>query len=183
MSIYLSGVKIPGYGQKVSANLKLKSVDTSGESSYTPRAEAGDKPKTISVSTQIKYIDDDQLSLIIRLAEAKNGNDERSIYNIINLTANAMGIRQVKFDGDVQAREDGSLELWTVTFELAEYNSVAEKKEQRKKAKKVKEQAPAGTAASAAATPAASGTEPVDQAVELTDFEKKLKAANDWIGK
>lgn len=182
MSIHLSGVKIPGFQQKLSVNLKLKSVDTSGESSYTPRAEAGDKPKTISVSTQIRYIDDDQLSLIIRLAEAKNGNDERSIYNIINNTANAMGIRQVKFDGDVQVREDGSLNLWTVTFELTEYNSVPEKKAQRKAEKKVQEQAPAGSAAAAAANSTAASAQPVAQAVELTNFEKALKHADNWIG-
>jgi hypothetical protein len=170
MSIYLNGIKIPGYNQKVSANLRLESVDISGKTSYTPRAETGDKPKSVSVALQIKFIDDAQLKLIVQLAEAKNDKDERVIYNILNRTANTFGMRQIRFDGDVQAREDQSLELWNVTFELIEYNSTAEKKEQRSTSKKVNEQS-AGSAAGQSA----------DQTVDLTRFEKLQKVLNDTL--
>jgi hypothetical protein len=189
MSIYLNSVKIPGHNQKITANLTLKSVDMSGKTSYTKRAETGDKPKAVGVSTQIKYADPKQLTRIIDLAESKNGNGERTVYNIINNTANAMRIRQVQFDGDVQVREDASLELWTVTFELIEYNSTSEKKEQRKAAKKdkkkVKVQTSTGTAASK--TPNSTPTEPAttdqttEPTVELTRFEKALKKLDDKL--
>jgi hypothetical protein len=170
MSILLNGIKIPGYNQKVSANLRLESVDISGKTSYTPRAETGDKPKSVSVALQIRFIDDAQLKLIVQLAEAKNDKDERVIYNILNRTANTFGMRQVRFDGDVQAREDQSLELWNVTFELIEYNSTAEKKEQRSAAKKVNEQS-AGSAVSQSA----------EQTVDLTRFEKLQAKLNEIL--
>lgn len=168
MSLYLNGVKIPGYNQKVSANLRLESVDLSGKTSYTPRAETGDKPKSVGVALQIKFADAAQLKLIVQLAEAKNDKDERVVYHILNRTANTFGMRQVKFEGDVQAREDQSLELWNVTFELIEYRSTAEKKEQRAAAKQVNEQ---GAASSSS----------VDQAVDLTRFEKLQKTLNDTL--
>jgi hypothetical protein len=170
MSIRLNGIKIPGYNQKVSANLRLESVDISGKTSYTPRAETGDKPKSVSVALQIRFIDEAQLKLIVQLAEAKNDKDERVIYNILNRTANTFGMRQIRFDGDVQAREDQSLELWNVTFELIEYNSTAEKKEQRSTSKKVNEQS-AGSAAGQSA----------DQTVDLTRFEKLQSKLNEIL--
>jgi hypothetical protein len=170
MSIYLNGIKIPGYNQKVSANLRLESVDLSGKTSYTPRAETGDKPKSVSVALQIKFVDDAQLKLIVQLAEAKNDQNERVIYNILNRTANTFGMRQIRFDGDVQAREDQSLELWNVTFELIEYHSTAEKKEQRSAAKKVNEQS-AGSAAGQTA----------EQTVDLTRFEKLQQKLNEVL--
>lgn len=173
MSIYLNGIKIPGFNQKVSGNLTLKSVDISGKTSYTPRAETGDKGKTISVATVIRCVDEKQLKQLINLAQKKNVALERMIYNIVNTTANAMGIKQVKFDGDVQVREDQNLQQWSVTFELLEYNSVAEIVEQREASKGVTEQTATGVSAGSG-----SPTTQTEQTIDLTAFEKVLKSIN-----
>jgi len=141
MAIYLNEQKIPGYQQKVAATLSLAGQDLSGQSSGSQQAEAGDKPKALSISTNIKFDDAKDLSLLINLAEARNANDERERYTIINPTAKAMNIRQVSFQGDVSVRESDSLEAWAVSFKLIEFQSVPEKKEQRALDKPVKEQA------------------------------------------
>lgn len=184
MSIHLNGTKIPGYAQKVSVDLKLASEDMSGNSSSTPQAETGDKPKSMKVQTTVRFIDADQLSLIINLAEAKTATGERMIYNVINATANAINMRQVVFNETLSAKENDTTEDWSISFSLVEYQSVPEKKEARQAEKKVKEQTATGAGVSAAAT-AATATTPAaiaEQAVELTQFEKIVKAFDNRIG-
>lgn len=78
MSLYLNDTKIPGHDQKVSVDLKLASEDMSGNSSSTAKAQKGDKGKTIKVQTSIKFIDADQLSLLVNLAEAKDSSGANS---------------------------------------------------------------------------------------------------------
>lgn len=145
MSIYLNQIKVPGYNQKISVQLNLAGEDMSGQGSHTPQAETGDKPKEISVSTVIKFTDAADLNRLMTLAESKDGRDERTIYNILNSTAKAMNIRQVRFQGSVQVREDESLHLWSINFNLIEYRSVPEKKQGRSQALPVGVQTPAGT--------------------------------------
>lgn len=184
MSLYLNDTKIPGHDQKVSVDLKLASEDMSGNSSSTAKAQKGDKGKTIKVQTSIKFIDADQLSLLVNLAEAKDSSGEQLIYNIINHTANAMNMRQGFFDETFSVKENDSTEDWNISFSMSEHHSVPEKKEARKGEKKVTEQAAKGTPVNgqAAGTAAASPAAVTEQAVELTPFEKKLKGLDTWLG-
>lgn len=132
MSIYLDKTKIPGYNQKVSGSLQLAGEDISGTGTSTARAEKGDKAKEFNVATTIRFVTPKELTALLALAEAKDKRDERKVYNIINLTANTMGVRQVRFEGDVSVNEADTTEAWQVGFKLVEYHSVAEKKQQRK---------------------------------------------------
>lgn len=171
MSIHLNGTKIPGHNQKVSVQLNLAGEDMSGQGSYTPQAETGDKPKEISVSTSIRFVDEADLTRLITLAEAKNASDERMIYNVINTTANAMSIRQVRFQGSVQVREDESLKLWLISFNLIEYRSVSEKKQARAAGKTVGTQTPTGTPISG----------DVDTQAWLSEFEQSMKRSGEIL--
>ncbi len=144
MSLILDNTLIPGFDIKVSATLTLAGEDLSGQSSYTPQAETGDKPKAMSVTTNIKFDNPADLTRLVNMAEAKNDNDSRQVYNIINTTAKAMNIRQVTFQGDLQVKEQDSLRAWSVSFKLIEFDSIPEKKEQRATTAAVKEQAAAG---------------------------------------
>ena len=156
MSLYLNGTKIPGYNQKVSARLNLAGEDMSGQSSYTSQVETGDKPKEVTVYTEIKFTDAKDLTRLVNLAEARKSTNERVIYNILNHMANAMGIRQVVFQGSLDVHEDDRLNLFVVNFSLIEYASIPEKKEKTKDAKTVSVQEASGTPVTApSASPAA----------------------------
>lgn len=156
MSIYLSGTKIPGYNQKISSRLNLAGEDMSGQSSYTSQVETGDKPKEVTVYTEIKFNDAQDLTDLVNLAEARKSTNERVIYNILNNMANAMGIRQVVFQGTLDVHEDDRLNLFIVNFSLIEYASIPEKKEKKQAGKDVSYQDSTGTpVAATSASPAA----------------------------
>ncbi|BBL73959.1 hypothetical protein [Methylomagnum ishizawai] len=185
--LWLDGKKIQGHGLRVSAALPLASEDMSGNSSATPKAETGDKGKSLSVSLQIRYQDAAWLSDLIALAEGKDGNQERRMFAIQNRTAQAMGIKQVKFDGNLDVKEADRLRAWEVSFTLAEYRSTPEKVEERNPkaaARSTAAQTATGTAAggssgsaasSGASSAATGGTEP------LSGFEKVLKRLDDAL--
>ncbi|UOA08621.1 hypothetical protein [Methylobacter sp. S3L5C] len=181
MSIHLNGTKIPGYGQKVSVDLSLASEDMSGNSSHTPKAEKGDKAKSLKVQLTIKFSDEADLKSIVTMAEAKNSSGEREIYNIINQTANAVGMRKVNFTETLSIKENDGTEDWSINFSLTEYESVPEKKEARQAEKKVQSQTAKGTSVNGQTT--ATTTTPItDQAIELTPFEKIVKDFDTRLG-
>lgn len=181
MSIYLNGNKVPGHNLHVSASLQLAGEDLSGNSSSTAQAEKGDKPKTISVRTTIKFKNKAELAQIYAMAEARDTATERQIYSIINDTAEALKIRQVRFQGNVETMEQYNQRQWDVSFQLVEYRSVPEKKQERTKAKPVTTQRAAGNTV---ASPSSSATAPAaTEAVVLTEFEQTLKGINDMLKK
>lgn len=168
--LHLNDTKIKGSNLKIAATLSLAGEDISGQSSQTAMAETGDKPKQLSVSLLIKFIDAKNLTELVTLAEAKSEKGERETYEVINDTADAMNIRKVRFQGDMSVREDEALRLWRVSFKLTEIQSVAEVKESRQTKAPVADQKPAGdtVAKTDVAVPAAE---------ELTSFEKTLS----WV--
>lgn len=132
MTLHLNQIKIPGHDLKVTISLPLAGEDMSGQGSYTPQAETGNKAKEINVSLYIKHNEADKLQLLTRLAEAVNGAGERMIYNVQHAGANAMNIRQACFQGQFSVRDDyGGHKQWSISFSLIEYRSVSEKRESR----------------------------------------------------
>ena len=168
MSLYLNKIKVDGHELKLSATLPLAGQDLSGQSSYTQSAETGDKPKQISVRLGIKMNQAEQLQNVVQLAEAKDQNGNRQIYDVVNDTAQAMGIRRVKFQGDLSVNEDENTKQWRVTFKLTEVQSIPERKEARQQAQTVTDQAATGD------TVATADTAVPDQ-VQLSDFENVLQ--------
>ena len=192
--MYLNGTKIPGHSQSVAVGFNLASEDASGESSATAQIEKGDKGKELTVTTVIKWVDANDLTALTALAESKDANGSRTVYNIQEATANAMKVRQVKFNANFNVRKDDNNHQWIVSFNLIEYLSVPERKEERRTTKPAKAQTATGnnaastatatTTQGATATPAATPATPAAQteAVQpLTGFEKLLQKADDLL--
>jgi hypothetical protein len=115
---------------RITASQTLASEDASGQSSSTDVAETGTKTKVLSVSGLIAFDNADHLSQLFELAEAVE-EGARLIYRIDNHTATALGIKQVRFSSKIEAAEQESTRQWRISFSLAEYRSVPQKKEER----------------------------------------------------
>ena len=168
----LNGQKIKGSELKISATLSLAGEDLSGSSSMSAQAETGDKPQSLAINMEIKYSNAKDLTDLLNLAKAKTERGERVTYDVINHTAEAMSIRQVRFQGDISVREDASFELWKISFRLIEQRSVAELTESRQEAAPVTDQAPAGETVSDDTAPTAE---------DLSSMEKIMKWADTKI--
>ncbi|KPW84101.1 hypothetical protein SAMN05216596_11064 [Pseudomonas congelans] len=173
MTLLLNGEQIIGHRMKLTANLKIEADELGGQTSGTDKSHKGFKPKTLTVALTIPYKSLDNLSTIMRLAEATAGGGQLQTYRIVNDTAKAFGIRQVTFSDGVSAREDDTLAQWIVQFTLSEKLSNPEKVENRRAGNGVTSQsAPGdGVAGSGSATPE-----------ELTGFEAVLKKVDTYLG-
>jgi hypothetical protein len=114
------------HSKKVNIKLPIKNKSVGGDSSATDTVNAGTKAKTITVAGLIKFDDKSILEEITQLAEKVEEDGSRSIYSITHDAANAMRVRQVYFDGDLDVREAQDVKAWNITFSLKQYNSVAE---------------------------------------------------------
>jgi hypothetical protein len=168
----LNGQKIKGSELKISATLSLAGEDLSGSSSMSAQAETGDKPQSLSVNMEIKFDNAKDLTDLLNLAKAKTERAERVTYDILNNTAEAMAIRQVRFQGDITVREDATFNLWKISFKLVEQRSVSEIAESRQEATPVTDQAPNGETVSDDAVPTAE---------DLSGMEKVMKWADRQI--
>lgn len=115
---------------RVTASQTLDSEDASGQSSSTAVAETGIKGKLINVSGLIPFDNADDLAQLFDLGEATE-DGARTIYRVSNKTASALGLKQVRFSGKIEAAEQETTRQWRVNFSLAEYRSVSEKIEER----------------------------------------------------
>ncbi|WP_445946389.1 baseplate complex protein [Shewanella sp.] len=115
---------------RITASQELASEDASGQSSSTDSAETGLKAKTLSVTGNIPFHKNEHLSSLFELAEAVESG-ARKVYRISNKTANALGIKQVRFSGNISAAEQETTRQWIVSFTLSEYRSVPQMKEER----------------------------------------------------
>lgn len=124
-------MKIPGKNVRVSVSLSLDRKDLSGQSSDSSFANEGAKPQRIMVTTQIPTAEPADLMRLVELARACDSLDEPIIYNVADELCAAMSIRQVIFSGDLQAVRADDLQVYNISFELQEYQSVSQKREER----------------------------------------------------
>jgi len=115
---------------RITASQELATEDASGQSSSTDTAETGIKAKMLSVSGFITFADAQQLTNLFKLAEATEAG-ARMIYRISNKTAEALGVKQVRFASKIEAVEQQTTRQWSVSFTLQEYRSVPQKVEER----------------------------------------------------
>ena len=177
MTLLLDGQKVRGKGLKVAANLRIESEDMSGQTSNTDAAHKGFKPKSLTVSLMIPYIDHANLAQLLSWAQATAPGGQRKTYRIVNNTAETFGVRQVEFSDNLSAREDDSLAAWRVQFSLTEKLSTAERVETRRPGNPVKQQAAPGEAVASTAPASEGGGSDSTAAApaELTGFEAVLK--------
>jgi len=181
MTLLLDGEKIRGRGMKVTGDLRIESGDMSGQTSNTDTAHKGFKPKTLTVSLLIRFLDAADLRTLMRLAEATEGGGQLKTYRIVNDTAAAIGMRQVQFSDGVSAREDDTLRGWRIQFSLTEKLSNPERVEKRRAGNAVSTQSASGQAVSGSSSGAgeSSGS---SGGTELTGFEATLKKLDDYLG-
>jgi hypothetical protein len=127
----LDDFRIPGKNLNVKGNLEIRTEDIAGETSGTDSVEKGTKPKVLRVSVSIPFKTPLDLTAMVKAAEAVSASGERKIYTITNLTANAAGIRQVRFFEQFNWEEADALRMWNVSFSLKEYLSNPERVESR----------------------------------------------------
>ena len=172
--ITLNGERLPGFNMTIRANFRLEDKDLSGQSSASDTAEAGIKPQVLSVSMQIRMKDAGDLSRLIAMARAQDDTGKRTVYDIVNPTAAAGNIRQVKFSENFSYVENDTTRAWQVNFTLREFQSVPEKIEQRQEQPTATEQTAEGETITS--------TEPEEETVQYTGFKKILKNLDDKLG-
>lgn len=121
---------IPLTSPRINLSMALKDEDMSGQTSGTDTSEQGDKGVVLSISGLIPFKESKVLKRLMVLSRQK-AEGKRKIYRIGNELAKSMTIRQVRFTGRVTADEQDNLMAWKVSFQLREYLSVSEVKEQR----------------------------------------------------
>ncbi|WP_370550898.1 hypothetical protein NMD63_06780 [Edwardsiella tarda] len=129
----LDGESILLQNINISVTLRLPDKDMSGQASSTDSAEQGDKAKELRVSGIISFANEQHLTRIFQLAEARDANGAKKCYRIANATAAAVNMRQGVFSGGIDATEQRDTMAWQVTFTLREKMSVPEKAAARSK--------------------------------------------------
>lgn len=178
MTLLLDGEHIRGREMKVTGDLRIESGDMSGQTSNSDTAHKGFKPKTLTVTLLIRFIDAADLRTLMRLAESTESGGQLKTYRIVNDTATAIGMRQVQFSDGVSAREDDTLRAWRVQFTLTEKLSNPERVEKRRAGNAVSAQSAPGQGVSGSSTAAGAGG-----GQELTGFEAILKNVDDYLGR
>lgn len=171
--LMLDDYMIPGYGLTVALSIALKDADASGDSSSTARAAKGKKAKKLEVTTRIRFRDEADLGALFARAEAVKKGDG-VVYTVTNRTANAAGMRQGRFSGDVKADPQEGLAVWLVTFTLAEHKSVPERAEEREPDPAV--QTPQNEGAAVASPPAEA-----PQEEQMDRFQQFLKSMDETL--
>ncbi len=124
-----------GKNVKVEASAEFDRKDLSGQNSSSEVSAAGNKPKRIRVSMMVEKKKADNITTLLKMAEAFDSDGNPIIYTISSKISRVMQIRQAIFDGDVRVRESEGLLSFDVHFELKEMSSPAEKKEERERSK------------------------------------------------
>ena len=172
--LLLDDYTVPGFGLTASLTLPIKDEDASGDSSSTSKAEKGKKGKKLEVKTKIRFKDEDKLTEFMAMAESMSKGDGR-LFIITNRIANAAGMRQGRFSGDVKIDPQEGLAMWELSFSLAEHKSVPERAEEREATPAVSAQQNNGGKVDGAAAP--------EGATAHTEKEEKLDTTQRWLKK
>lgn len=152
VQLALNGTPIYLNNILMSVSVKREEKDMSGQKSSTKKSDKGVKAKELNVTGFIPYSQKEWLTKLFNFAESEDGKGEQSKYRVSCTIAEAVNIREVQFSGEVSAIEQSGQLGWAISFTLREVNSVAEKKDQRKKKPKAKaqgEKAPAAKSSNA----------------------------------
>ncbi|MFB2711036.1 hypothetical protein ACE1BU_09130, partial [Aeromonas veronii] len=138
----------------------------------------GEKAKELDISGLVPFKDEQTLSRLFELADAKDDGGKRHIYRVGSLLAKSVKVRQAKFAGRITASEQEGLLAWQVQFTLREHNSVPEKREQRMP------KAPATVGQGNANTKPAKPSEgaPASEQEQLSSWELAIKGLDNKLG-
>ncbi|MBL4761403.1 MAG: DNA-binding protein [Gammaproteobacteria bacterium] len=140
----LNDYEVPGSDMEVSVYFRFENEEISGQTSATERTNKGIKPKSLTVSLEIKVKDSDLLTELVSVSTSVDDNNNMLVYDIVDITAKTLQVRQVQFTDSFNVRKVDKIQAWRVSFVLTEYLSVAEKVELRQAQSKIEEQAADG---------------------------------------
>ncbi len=166
----LGDYEVPGSNMEVSVYFRFENEEISGQTSSTESTNKGIKPTSLTVSLEIKVKDADTLTELVSVARSVDDNNSMLVYDIVDVTAKTLQVRQVKFTDNFNVRKIDKIQAWRVSFVLTEYLSVAEKVELRQEQGKIEEQAAQGDAVAIKEIE----TQNQEPEVALTGFEKVL---------
>lgn len=129
---------------KATAKMNRETEDMSGQESSTAKSNKGIKAKELHITGLVPFNRREWLSAIFQMAESEDEKGNQTVYRIANLSAETVNMREGVFKGEVTAEEQ-SVQGWVVSFVLAEENSVAEKKANRKQKPESKTQSEKGS--------------------------------------
>ncbi|WP_421196079.1 hypothetical protein [Aeromonas enteropelogenes] len=174
----LDGEPIVMKSMRITASMQFQDKDSSGQTSSTSSSEQGAKAKELDISGLAPFKDEQTLSRLFELADAKGDGGKRHIYRVGSLLAKSVKVRQAKFAGRITASEQEGLLAWQVQFTLREYNSVPEKREQRMS------KAPATVGQGNANTKPAKSSEgvPASEQEQLSSWEQAIKGLDNKLG-
>ncbi|AWI51421.1 hypothetical protein DDU33_07955 [Actinobacillus porcitonsillarum] len=186
VQLALNGKPIYLHNILMTVSVRREEKDMSGQKSSTKKSDKGVKAKELNVSGVIPYSHKEWLTQLFQLAEAESGKGEQVKYRVSAIIAEAVNMREVQFSDDVSAVDAGNRLAWNVSFKLKEVNSVAEKKESRKKKPKAKTQSEKAKSASKATTNTTAGKNPQNTSAKpekvQTEDNSVSKKIDDWIG-
>ncbi|WP_421203179.1 hypothetical protein [Aeromonas enteropelogenes] len=174
----LDGEPIVMKSMRITASMQFQDKDSSGQTSSTSSSEQGAKAKELDISGLVPFKDEQTLSRLFELADAKGDGGKRHIYRVGSLLAKSVKVRQAKFAGRITASEQEGLLAWQVQFTLREYNSVPEKREQRMP------KVPATVGQGNANTKLAKSSEgtPASEQEQLSSWEQAIKGLDNKLG-
>lgn len=140
VQLALNGTPIYLHNILMTVSVKREEKDMSGQKSSTKKSDKGIKAKELRVTGFIPYSRKEWLTQLFNFAESEDKKGKQSKYRVSCTAAEAVNMREVQFSDEVSATEQNGQLGWAVSFTLREVNSVAEKKDQRKKKPKAKVQ-------------------------------------------
>lgn len=179
VQLALNGTPIYLNNILMSVSVKREEKDMSGQKSSTKKSDKGVKAKELNVTGFIPYSQKEWLTKLFNLAESEDGKGEQSKYRVSCTIAEAVNMREVQFSGEVSAIEQSGQLGWAISFTLREVNSVAEKKDQRKKKPKAKAQGEKAPIANKSAGENSGKSGEENKSDERKGWAKDL---DDWIG-
>jgi len=171
----LNDYDMPTDELNVTGDLGINDKSVGGNSSSTESVNSGFDPINLNCSLLVTFEDVKVLQKIMELARSVDEDGKQTVYDIVEPTAQAMGVNKVYFSSKVTVREKANhSEAWIISFTLREKRSVAERKDERLNEQAATSPAPAtGTTATTTQSPE---TEP-----QLTEIEKVLSKVEEWL--
>ncbi|WP_421179395.1 hypothetical protein [Aeromonas enteropelogenes] len=174
----LDGEPIVMKSMRITASMQFQDKDSSGQTSSTSSSEQGAKAKELDILGLVPFKDEQTLSRLFELADAKGDGGKRHIYRVGSLLAKSVKVRQAKFAGRITASEQEGLLAWQVQFTLREYNSVPEKREQRMP----KATATVGQGNANTKPVKSSEGAPASEQEQLSSWEQAIKGLDNKLG-
>ncbi|WP_260448530.1 baseplate complex protein [Bibersteinia trehalosi] len=185
VQLALNGKPIYLHNILMTVSVKREEKDMSGQKSSTKKSDKGIKAKELTVTGIIPYNQKEWLTTLFNLAESEDGKGEQTKYRVSAIIAEAVNMREVQFSGEVSAVDAGDKLAWKIQFQLKEVNSVAEKKESRKKkpaAKNQSEKAKSTKTNSGVTSTSSGGTTASNQGNQNSSSKETSSVLSDILG-